>query len=42
MLPGSTKLSVSMIGSIAAMFYVVIFLGSLGFWATLNGVFLFV
>jgi len=42
MLPGSTKLSVSMVGSIAAMFYVVIFLGSLGFWATLNGFFLFV
>ena len=41
MLPGSTKLSVSMIGSIAAMFYVVIFLGNLGFWATLNGFFLF-
>ena len=42
MLPGSTKLSVSVVGSIAAMFYVVIFLGSLGFWATLNGFFLFV
>ena len=42
MLPGSTKLSVSMIGSIAAMFHVVIFLGSLGFLATLNGFFLFV
>ncbi len=42
MLPGSTKLSVSMIGSIAAMFYVVIFLGNLGLWATLNGFFLFV
>jgi hypothetical protein len=42
MLPGSTKLSVSMIGTIAAMFYVGSFFGSLGFWATLNGFFLFV
>ncbi len=42
MLPGSTKLSVSMIGSIPAMFYVGSFFGSLGFWATLNGFFLFV
>jgi len=42
MQPGSTKLSVSMIGSIPAMFYVVIFLGNLGFLATLNGFFLFV
>jgi len=42
MLPGSTNLSLSMIGTIAAMFYVGSFLGSLGFWATLNGFFLFV
>ena len=42
MLPGSTKLSLSMIGSIAAMFYVGSFLGSLGFLATLKGFFLFV
>ena len=42
MLPGSTKLSLSMIGSIAAMFYVGSFLGSLGFLASLNGFFLLV
>ena len=42
MLPGRTKLSVSMIGSIPAMFYVGTFLASLGFLATLNGFFLFV
>ena len=42
MLPRSTKLSVSMIGSISAMLWVGTFLGSLGFLATLNGFFLFV
>lgn len=42
MLPGSTRLPVSMIGSISAMFYVGSFLGNLGFLATLNGFFLFV
>jgi hypothetical protein len=35
-------LSVSMIGSIPTIFYVGSFLGSLGFLATMNGVFLLV
>ena len=42
MLPGSTNLSLSMIGSIAAMFYAGTFLSSLGFLATLKRFFLFV
>ncbi len=42
MLPGRKKLSVSMIGSISPGFDAGTFLGSPGFWATLNGFFLFV